>query len=59
MIDINNLRVLLKIICSQLEMGKLLGYGTKKSYESLHEQLEEIEEKASGGNENWLNKIIQ
>lgn len=43
------LDVLLKDARTQLEFAQALGYGTKKDFKDLYEQLDEITEKTSGG----------
>ena len=46
---------------NQLKMAELLGYGTKKSFKPMYEQLDQIEEKTSGGKggKGWFDKIKQ
>ena len=46
---------------NQLKMAELLGYGTKKSYEPMCEQLDKIEAKTFGGKsgKGWFDKIKQ
>ena len=46
---------------SQLEMAELLGYGTKKSFKPMYEQLDMIEEKTAGGKggKGWFDRIKQ
>ena len=46
---------------NQLKMAELLGSGTKKSYEPMYEQLDQIEAKTSGGKggKGWFDKIKQ
>lgn len=43
----------------QLEMAELLGYGNKKDYKPMYEQLDEIANKTANGNSgaNWFDKI--
>jgi hypothetical protein len=50
---------LLKDARMQLKMAELLGYGTKKSFKPMYEQLDQIESKTSGGKggEGWFDKI--
>lgn len=43
------LDVLLKDARTQLEFAQALGYGTKKDFKDLYQQLDEITEKTSGG----------
>lgn len=52
---------LLKEARSQLKMAELLGYGTKKSYKPIYEQLDQIESKTVGGKsgKGWFDKIKQ
>lgn len=40
---------LLKEARTQLKMAKLLGYGTKKSYQPMYDQIDQIEKKTEGG----------
>jgi len=40
---------LLKEARTQLKMAKLLGYGTKKSYQPMYDQIDQIEKKTVGG----------
>lgn len=46
---------------NQLEMAELLGYGTKKAFKPMYEQLDAIEEKTTGGKggKGWFDKIKQ
>tara|TARA_R110002167_G_scaffold8694_3_gene39798 strand:- start:23249 stop:24184 length:936 start_codon:yes stop_codon:yes gene_type:complete len=46
---------------SQLKMAQVLGYGTKKSFKPLHQQLDQIEQKTTGGKggKGWFDKIKQ
>lgn len=46
---------------SQLNMAELLGYGSKKSFMPLYEQLDMIEDKIAGGKggKGWFDKIKQ
>ncbi len=46
---------------NQLKMAELLGYGTKKSFKPMYEQLDEIEQKTAGGKggKGWFDKIKQ
>ena len=43
----------------QLQLAELLGYGTKKSYKPIYEQLDQIEAKTKGGKAGagWFDKI--
>lgn len=43
----------------QLEMAELLGYGTKKDYKPMYEQLDEVVKKTADGNSGtgWFDKI--
>ena len=49
----------LKSAREQLQMAELLGYGTKKDYKPLYEQLAGIEKKSAGGESGtgWFDKI--
>ena len=42
-------------------MTELLGYGTKESYKSMNEQIDQIEKKTAGGRggKGWFDKIKQ
>jgi hypothetical protein len=46
---------------NQLKMAELLGYGTKKSFKPMYEQLDQIEQQITGGKsgEGWFDKIKQ
>lgn len=46
---------------TQLKMAELLGYGTKKSFKPMYEQLDQIEQKTAGGKggKGWFDKIKQ
>ncbi|BCU06395.1 YfdX family protein [Allochromatium tepidum] len=46
---------------NQLKMAELLGYGTKKSFKPMYEQIDEIEQKTAGGKggKGWFDKIKQ
>lgn len=46
---------------NQLKMAELLGYGTKKSFKPMYEQLDAIEQKTAGGKggKGWFDKIKQ
>ncbi|MEW8020388.1 MAG: YfdX family protein [Candidatus Sedimenticola endophacoides] len=46
---------------NQLKMAELLGYGTKKSFKPMYEQLDMIEQKTAGGKggKGWFDKIKQ
>lgn len=45
----------------QLQMAELLGYGKKKDYNSMYEQISEIETKSAGGKSGtgWFDKVKQ
>jgi hypothetical protein len=45
----------------QLQMAELLGYGKKKDYNPMYEQIREIEEKSAGGKSGtgWFDKVKQ
>ena len=45
----------------QLQMAELLGYGKKKDYNPMYEQISEIEKKSAGGKSGtgWFDKIKQ
>lgn len=49
----------LKEVRSQLKLAQLLGYGEKKSFKPLYEQLKKIEDKTSGdkSGKGWFDKI--
>jgi hypothetical protein len=57
--DNGTLADLLKDARMQLKMAELLGYGTKKSFKPMYEQLDQIESKTSGGKggKGWFDKI--
>jgi len=59
--DNETLAALLSGARNQLKMAELLGYGTKKSYEPVYEQLDQIEAKTSGGKggKGWFERIKQ
>jgi len=59
--DNETLAGLLKEARNQLKIAQLLGYGDKKAYKSLYEQLDSIEEKTADGKggKGWFNKIKQ
>ena len=46
---------------NQLKLAELLGYGDKKSFEPLYEQIDQIEEKTAGGKggKGWFDKVKQ
>jgi hypothetical protein len=46
---------------NQLKMAELLGYGSKKSFKPMYEQIKQIEEKTAGGKggKGWFDKIKQ
>jgi hypothetical protein len=45
----------------QLQMAELLGYGKKKDYKPMYEQISEIENKSAGGKSGtaWFDKLKQ
>lgn len=45
----------------QLQLGELLGYGAKKDYKPMYQQLDEIERKSAGGKSGlgWFDNIRQ
>ena len=45
----------------QLQVAELLGYGAKKSFKPMYEQLDEIEKKSTGGKsgKGWFDKLKQ
>jgi hypothetical protein len=49
----------LKEARNQLKIAELLGYGDKKAYKPMYDQLEEIEKKSAGGKSGtgWFDKI--
>jgi len=49
----------LKEARNQLKIAELLGYGDKKAYKSMYDQLDEIEKKSAGGKSGagWFDKI--
>lgn len=49
----------LQEVRNQLKMAELLGYGTKKSFKSMYQQLDQIENKTEGGKggKGWFDKI--
>ena len=57
--DNETLATLLSEARYQLKMAEALGYGTKKSYKPLYEQLDQIEAKTEGGKggKGWFDKI--
>jgi hypothetical protein len=57
--DNETLAELLKDARTQLKMAELLGYGTKKSFKPMYEQLDQIESRTSGGKggQGWFDKI--
>lgn len=57
--DNETLTGLLKDARTQLKMAELLGYGDKKSFKPMYEQLDEIKEKSAGGKggKGWFDKI--
>jgi len=46
---------------NQLKMAEVLGYGTKKSFKPMYEQLDQIEQKTAGGKsgKGWFDRIKQ
>lgn len=46
---------------NQIKMAELLGYGNKKAFKPIYEQIDQIEEKASnnGSGRGWFDKIKQ
>ena len=59
--DSKQLDQLLKAADEELKMAEVLGYGTRKDFEPLHKQIDEIKEKASGGKsgKGWFDKLKQ
>lgn len=59
--DNDTLADLLESARTQLKLADLLGYGGKKSFEPLYQQLDQIEEKTTGGKsgKGWFEKIRQ
>lgn len=57
--DNKTLADLLKGAREQLKLAQLLGYGDKKAYKPMYEQIEQIEEKSAGGKsgKGWFDKI--
>jgi hypothetical protein len=57
--DNETLANLLSEARNQLEMAELLGYGDKKLYKPMYEQLDQIEGKTSGGKggKGWFDRI--
>ena len=57
--DNDKLATHLKSAREQLQMAELLGYGTKKDYKPMYEQLDEIKKKSVGGKSGtgWFDKI--
>jgi len=57
--DNETLADLLKDARTQLKMAELLGYGTKKSFKPMYEQLDQIVSRTSGGKggKGWFDKI--
>lgn len=51
--------VLLDSAREQLEIASLLGYGEKKSYKPMYQQIDEIEKRASAGDDGkgWFDKV--
>ena len=46
---------------NQLKMAELLGYGTKKSFKPMYEEIKQIEQQTAGGKggKGWFDKIKQ
>lgn len=46
---------------TQLKMAELLGYGKKKSFKPMYEEIDQIEDKSVGGKsgKGWFDKIKQ
>lgn len=46
---------------NQLKMAELLGYGNKKAFKPMYEQIDQIEEKTADGKsgKSWFDKIKQ
>lgn len=59
--DNETLADLLKGAREQLKLAQLLGYGDKKAYKPMYEQIEQIEKKSEGGKsgKGWFDKIKQ
>jgi hypothetical protein len=59
--DSETLANMLMAARTQLHMAELLGYGSKKSFKPLYEQLDMIEDKTAGGKggKGWFDKIKQ
>lgn len=57
--DNKTLADLLKGAREQLKLAQLLGYGDKKAYKPMYEQIEQIEKKSEGGKsgKGWFDKI--
>jgi len=57
--DNETLANLLKGAREQLKLAELLGYGDKKAYKAIYEQIEQIEKKSEGGKsgKGWFDKI--
>ncbi|MCB1674949.1 MAG: YfdX family protein [Halioglobus sp.] len=57
--DKETLSALLASARTQLKMAELLGYGTKKSFKPMYEQLDEIKQKTAGGKggKGWFDKL--
>jgi hypothetical protein len=57
--DNETLATLLSEARYQLKMAEALGYGTKKSYKPLYQQLDQIEAKTEGGKggKGWFDRI--
>ena len=59
--DSETLANMLMAARTQLHMAELLGYGSKKSFKPMYEQLDMIEDKTAGGKggKGWFDKIKQ
>lgn len=59
--DSKKLAKLMSEARKQLKLAELLGYGTKKSFNPMYEQLSQIEEKITGGKsgKGWFDNIKQ
>lgn len=57
--DNETLSALLEDAHLQLNLAQTLGYGTKKTFKSLHQKIDEVEKKASDGSsgKGWFDKI--
>lgn len=59
--DNESLSDMLSAARKQLKMAELLGYGTKKSFKPMYEQLDMVEDKAASGKSGtgWFDKLKQ